>query len=196
MVNVRSLQISPADPLWMRQVLADLERHEGYREYAYPDPLSKLGRLYPAKKYKWGFRPASVIMAELGITKPAEGAPWTVGFGFTSGTKYTSRTTRGESFERLRKEVMLHAAGLDKLIPGWRTEHSIPIQTVLVNMVFNLGTTKLSKFAPTLALIKQKKYADAAARIEKTPYHKQVGNRSVELMKRLRTGQIEPQHKV
>lgn len=196
MRNVRATQIPTSDPLWMKQVLADLERHEAYREYAYPDPLSKMGKLFPAKKYKWGFRPASVIMAENGISKPAEGAPWTVGIGFTHGVKFTSRTTRQESYQRLRAEVLDHVKGLDRIIPGWRTEHSIPIQTVLVNMIYNMGELRLSKFAPTMALIKNKEYAAAAARIEKTPYFKQTGDRSKELVKRLRTGKIDDIHKV
>lgn len=198
MNNVRAAQVPTSDPLWMRQVLADLERHEGYREYAYPDPLSKWAKLYPAKKYRWGFRPASVIMQELGLSPndAAQGAPWTVGIGFTHGVKFTSRTTRAQSYQRLRAEVIDHVRGLDTLLPGWRTEHSVPIQTVLVNMIYNMGTTRLSKFVPTLDLIKKKDYKGAAARIRKTPYFRQTGARSAELMERLETGKIQDKYKI
>ena len=196
--KVRKVETSDNDPVWMKQVLADLERHEGYREYAYPDPLSEWAKLYPAYKYRWGFKPASVIMKELGLSEKdvRKGAPWTVGIGFTHGVTHTSRTTRAESYERLRKEVIEHAEGLDDLIPGWREEHDMVVQTVLVNMIFNLGKTKLSAFAPTLALIKKKDYKGAAARIRKTPYFKQVGARSEELMRRLETGTIDPKYKI
>lgn len=198
MNKVRAADIPTTDPEWLPQTLADLERQEAYREYAYPDPLSNWGKLFPAKKYRWGFRPASVIMQELGLS-PANaklGAPWTVGIGFTHGVTYTSRTTRQQSYQRLREEVLDHAKGLDTLLPGWRSDHDLVIQTVLVNMIYNMGTARLSKFAPTLELIKKKEYKAAAARIRNTPYYKQTGNRSAELMKRLETGRIEPQHKI
>lgn len=198
MNNVRATQLPSSDPLWMKQVLSDLERHESYREYAYPDPLSQWGKMYPAKVHKWGFRPASVIMAELGlsISNAGKGAPWTVGIGFTHGVKYTSRTTRAQSYQRLRQEVIDHAVGLDHLIAGWRKEHNVPIQTVLVNMIYNMGTTRLSKFAPTLSLIAGKKYKEAADRIRKTAYFRQTGSRAKELVERLETAKIQDKYKI
>ena len=42
------------------QVVKDLGRDEGFREYAYPDPLSKLARTQKSKD--WGFKPAREIM--------------------------------------------------------------------------------------------------------------------------------------
>lgn len=194
--KVRSFHSVQGDPPWMHQVLADLERHEAYREYAYPDPLSEWGKKYRNASYKWGFRPASVIIQELGLKVEDlhKGAPWTIGIGFTHGVKYTHRTTRAESYERLKKEVLEHAKGLDKLVPGWRDEQPYAVQTVLVNMIFNLGTTRLSKFAPTLQRIKDGKYAEAAARIEATPYCKQVGARCTELMWRLRNQRIQKEY--
>lgn len=196
--KVRALPCKQGEPAWMKQLLADLERHEGYREYAYPDPLSEWGKKYRNKSYKWGYRPASAIMAELGLRVEDihKGAPWTVGIGFTKNVKYTSRTTRGESYARLEEEVLEHAKGLDSLIPGWRTEQPYTVQTVLVNMIYNMGTTKLAKFAPTLQRIKDGKYAEAASRIEKTPYCSQVGARCSELMERLRTGKVQDKYAI
>lgn len=198
MVDLRKEQEGTQNPLWMPQALLDLERHEGYREYAYPDPLSAWGRAYPSWKHRWGRQPASVVMKELGLREEdvAKGAPWTVGFGFTKGVKYTSRTTRGISRERLKEEVVEHVKGLDVLVPGWRTEHSLVVQSVLVNLIYNLGQLRLSKFAPTLALFKTKEYAAAAARLRNTAWYKQVGVRSVELVERLETGRIRPEHLV
>ena len=197
-VDLRKEQKGNGEPLWLPQTLADLKRHEGYREYAYPDPLSEWGRNFPSWKHNWGRRPASVIMEELGLSKDdaAKGAPWTVGYGFTKGVKYTSRTTHGISTERLKEEIVEHVKGLDVLVPGWRTEHGLVVQSVLTNLVYNLGQLRLSKFAPTLALFKTKEYAAAAARLRNTAWYKQVGVRSVELVERLETGRIRPEHLV
>lgn len=196
MANIKRVKTPAADPPWIKQTMADLERHEGYREYAYPDPLSVIGQKYKSAKHRWGFRPASVIMKELGITNPAQGAPWTVGFGFTKGVTPTTRTTRAESYARLRDEVIEHVKGLDTLIPGWRTEHEVYVQTVLANLIFNLGTVKLSKFAPTLALFAKKDYKGAAARLKRTAWYGQVGSRAVELTERLTTGKIQDKYKI
>lgn len=197
-VDLRKEQVGKQEPLWMPQVMADLKRHEGYREYAYPDPHSEWGRLFPGYKHNWGRRPASVIMAELGLSKDdiTKGAPWTVGYGFTGGVRYTSRTTHGESTERLRTEVIKHAAGLDSLVPEWRTEQGLVAQSVLVNMVYNLGHLRLAKFAPTLALFAKKDYAGAAARLRNTAWWKQTGARAQELVERLETGRIREEHRV
>lgn len=194
--KVRSIPSVKGDPPWTHQVLADLERHEAYREYAYPDPLTEWGKKY--KSAPWGTKPASVIMAELGldVKDVAKGAPWTVGIGFTHGTTYKTRTTRAESYERLKREVFEHAEGLDKLLPGWRESQPYVVQTVLVNMIFNLGTTRLSKFAPTLALFAKGDYKGAASRLENTAWYKQVGHRSKELVERLRTGEIQKRYMI
>lgn len=49
---------------------------------------------------------------------------------------------------------------------------------VLVDMRFNLGPERFRAFAPTLDLIRERKYASAANRIARTPYAKQVGPRA------------------
>lgn len=196
--KVRAFRSIQGDPAWMHQTLADLERHEAYREYAYPDPLSALSKKYPPSRHKWGFRPASIIMAELGIpvSEAHKGNPWTVGVGFTHGVRYTSRTTREESYNRLRLEVLDHAKGLDTLVPGWRTNQPYHVQTVLVNLIYNLGTTRLSKFAPTLALFQKGDYSGAAARLEKTAWYTQTGDRAKELVERLRIGKVQDKYTI
>ena len=68
-------------------------------------------------------------------------------------------------------------------------------QSVLTNMVFNLGHLRLSKFAPTLALFSKKDYKGAAARLRNTAWYKQTGLRAQELVERLETGRIRDEHK-
>ena len=93
-----------AQPPWLKQTVADLDRHEGFREFAYPDPLSALARQYPARKHGWGKRPASVIAAELGLTTADldKGRPWTVGHGFTHRVTPNSSIKKEASMHRLR----------------------------------------------------------------------------------------------
>lgn len=58
-----------------------------------------------------------------------------------------------------------------KLVPNF-AEHSAPVQGVLLDMLYNMGFKSLSAFAPTLALIIEKRYVAAANRITNTPYYK------------------------
>lgn len=177
---------------WLRQTVKDVARHEGFREFAYPDPLSVLGRKYPAKKYGWGMRPARQILAEIKQSDKL-GFPWTVGHGFTRGVTPDSRITEAVSLKRLEGEVIDHVRGLEKLYPGWDRE-PLFISTVLANMAFNLGLAKLAKFAPTLATIRARRYEEAARRLEKTAWYAQTGVRAKELVARIRNQMIAPQH--
>lgn len=182
-------------PKWLAQLISDLDRHEGFRQYAYPDPLSKLGKSYPASKYKWGFRPATQILKELGESE-VKGRPWTVGHGFTHRVSPDTSITKQTSLIRLRQEALSHAEGLDSLIPDWRTKLPTVVQTVVANMIYNMGTERLSKFDTTLALINSGKYAEAGANLRKSLWFKQVGNRAEELVRRLETGKVDPVHLV
>lgn len=181
-------------PDWLVQVESDLDRHEGFREFAYPDPLSALFRRHP--RAKWGFRPAELIMAELGeIGNERDGRPWTVGHGFTHGVRPSSRISKEASLQRLEAEILKHVKILDDLIPEWR-DMPLFAQTVLVNMAYNMGHNRLSKFAPTLAVMKQKKWGRAARRLKNTLWYKQVGSRARELIARLENQRIAPEHLV
>lgn len=177
---------------WIQQVTADLDRHEGFREYAYPDPLSVLAKKYPASKYKWGFRPARQILAEIGA-KEIHGQPWTYGHGFTHGVTPDSRITHAESLKRLRQEILEHVKGLERLYYNWQAA-PLFVSTVLVNMIYNMGFDRFKQFQPTINRIKEGKYAEAAERLRKTPWFKQVGKRAVELTDRLERQTIAPQH--
>jgi lysozyme len=51
-------------------------------------------------------------------------------------------------------------------------------QMAILNMIFNLGEQGFLKFAETIELMKARRWVDAAARIAKTPYATQVGDRA------------------
>lgn len=181
-------------PKWLVQTVSDLNRHEGFRQYAYPDPLSKLFNRH--RRAKWGFRPALDIMRELGeLDNVHEGRPWTVGHGFTHNVNPSTQISMAASLERLEDEAIEHAKILDRLIPEW-VNMPLFAQTVLANMAFNLGERRLSQFTPTLSVFKQRKWGRAARRLQKSLWYKQVGVRAQELCDRLLNQRIAPQHLV
>lgn len=175
------------------QVVADLRRHEGFREYAYPDPLSFLAKRYPNER--WGFVPAKQILDK--IKEPAsKGLPWTVGYGFT-GPRITedSFVSKVDAVARLEEKIQTYADMVTNVIPNWQT-YSFTTQTVLINMCFNMGPKGLASFKNTLAAIDAREFTKAARNMEQSRWYRQVGARAVELVKRIETQQIEPAHRI
>lgn len=181
-------------PWWFRQTVSDLDRHEGFRQYAYPDPLSRLGKRYASPRYKWGFEPGHLLLAKYG-EKEADGRPWTVGFGFTKGVTPASSISKEFARHKLEEILLEHLYILDKLIPNW-LELPPVVRTVLANMAFNLGEQRLSKFKPTLSVIARGDFLAAAARLKNTAWYKQVGPRARELVKRLETLKVDERYLV
>lgn len=174
------------------QITSDLARHEGFREYAYPDPLSKMGQRY--RHLPWGFKPARELLPQVQNLSEADGSPWTVGFGFTNGVTPDSRMAR-QIAERKLEELVLKMIGYltDKL--SWFGCASFVTKTVLVNMAFNMGTAGLFSFKNTLRFIEQKNYAKAASNMKLSRWYGQVGDRAKELVARMATQTIEAVHK-
>lgn len=174
------------------QMKKDLERHEGYRQYAYPDPLSPL-----AKKYRgldWGFKPARELLALVKDMDETDGTPWTVGFGDTHGVTPDSTRNRIQAERRLEQHIVAFEAELVKSLP-WVKEASFVTRTVLLNMAFNMGLQGLLKFHNTLRFVREKDYARAASNMTQSLWYRQVGDRAKELVERMRTQTILPAHK-
>ena len=180
-----------SNPLLL-QVGADLWRHEGYRKYAYPDPLTLLARKY--KNYKWGFKPAREILTLIGQPETA-GRPWTVGVGETLGVNCDSTMTEEQARRRLDSRIIEFAGQLDRIYPLWKTR-SFETQTVLLNLIYNMGPKGLSKFTNTLKFITAEDYEAAADNLERSLWYKQVGSRARELVDRLRNQEIPDQYLV
>lgn len=174
------------------QAKMDADRHEGYREYAYPDPLSKLGRKY--KKYNWGFEPAAGLMAQIPGVKEEDGAPWTVGYGDTHGVTSQSRMPKIRAERRLEEHILAVHQALSSTL-AWYDEASFVTKTVLINMAYNMGLKGLLGFKNTLAYMKAGQWNQAARNMEKSLWYKQVGSRAAELTKRISSQTIEPQHR-
>lgn len=180
----------------LKQVVKDLDRHEGYREYAYPDVIKPLFKRYPNER--WGFVPASDILKKLGVseqTAAKDGAPWTVGFGFTKGVTLHSRMPRLQA-ERMLEEHVLEMDALlnDRLT--WYEDTPFVTKTVLINMAFNMGLAGLLAFKNTLQFMKDKKWVNAAANMRASKWYTQVTNRASELARRIETQEIPVQYKV
>lgn len=168
-----------------RQVAGDLNRHEGFREFAYPDPLSALFKNQPSKD--WGFKPAREV-AKPG-TNFDQGKPWTVGFGFTHGVTPDSRMNRITAERKLEQEILEVDAALRNTLT-WYNDASFVTKTVLINMAFNMGLKGLLGFRNTLKFISQKNYEQAARNMTQSLWYRQVKGRAVELVERMRTQTI------
>lgn len=191
-MNVPYLHV--AETRLMLQVKKDLDRHEGFREYAYPDPLSKLGRKYRGKDWPWGFVPARELLARIPGAKDEDGGPWTYGFGFTNCVTPDSRIQRISAERMLESLILEQNFQLGEKLP-WYKEATEVTKGVLINMAFNIGLRSLLKFKNSLGFIKVKQYAQAADNLKQSLWYAQVGARAKELVERIRTQTIEPQNK-
>lgn len=191
---------SESRPQWLRQGVRDLMRHEGFRQFAYPDPRSVLHKLYPPSVWGWGFKPAREIMAAIAKktgkpVKEIQGQPWTVGVGQTHGVTPDSTRTVEEAAVELELSIQDHVKDLHRLYPDWKEAPDF-VSSVLVDMIYNMGYGRFKQFQPTINTIKAGRYAEAAGRLRNTAWHKQVGDRAIELETRLERQSIAPEHKV
>lgn len=178
------------------QVASDLDRHEGYREFAYPDPLSKLQAKHPNEK--WGFQPARDILNKLGISAEDAaklGAPWTVGYGFTHGVNLDSRVSKQQAKRKLEELVIAINRDLIGTLT-WYKDATYVTKTILINMYYNLGRAGLLGFRNSLRYISERSYKQAAANLLKSLWARQVGQRARELARRLETQEIPDPYKV
>jgi GH24 family phage-related lysozyme (muramidase) len=72
-------------------------------------------------------------------------------------------------------------ADLDALLPGWREALDPVRQRVLLNMVFNLGRTRLGGFQRMWAAVRARDWPTAAAEMMDSQWARQVGVRAVRL---------------
>lgn len=167
-----------------RQVKRDLEGDEGFREFAYPDPLSKLYKQFPELRNLWGTKPVKELLAGKTGYKLSDGMPWTMGFGFTQGVTPTSSIDRTRAERMLEEKIVDMNSTLDKTL-SWYADSSFPTKTVLINMAFNMGLQGLLGFKNTLAYMKDKNYKQAAANMRKSLWYKQVPKRAERLSTRI-----------
>ena len=112
----------------------------------------------------------------------------TIGFGHTRGVKSGDVITEEQALawldddmERAIKDARKVCLCFDDL-SGAR-------KTVIANMAFNLGATRLAGFKNTLACVCAGDYSQAALNMLKSKWATQVGQRAQRLAKRMSTGE-------
>ena len=112
---------------------------------------------------------------------------------YREGITHESRMDRTISERKLEEKILQVNSALGRAL-SWYQDATFVTKTILINMTFNMGLVGVLKFKNTLAYIKAQNYTQAAANMEKSLWYRQVGVRARELVKRMRTQTIEPQH--
>lgn len=176
------------EPKWVTQALEDLRAHEQYREFAYPDPLSSLGKKYPASQWGWGFKPARAIL-DIIKQDPVLGSPWTVGYGAARCIDHTCTMTKEKAEERLRDDLEQAIKDAREVVASFDALDWVR-KTVVVSMSYNLGKTKFKTFHGTINAINAGDYKSAALHMLNSRWARQVGNRAKVLAMRMSNGEI------
>lgn len=72
----------------------------------------------------------------------------------------------------------------EKAFPNW-SDYNYTIQEVLINMMFNLGMTRLLKFKKFIAAIDEQDWNEAGAQMKDSQWWSQVGPRAHRLWERV-----------
>lgn len=116
---------------------------------------------------------------------------WTIGVGHLLG-KDIYKMTLSERVINAMLEEDLEKAWNDilSIFGDVADSWSYPRQLALLNLSFNLGRTRLSKFHNTIEAIKDYRWDDAANHLTKSLWAKQVKSRSVRVIHMVRTGEL------
>jgi lysozyme len=88
--------------------------------------------------------------------------------------------TNAEAMYLLNNDVAICESELTAVLPNWR-ELSDTRQRVMLNMVFNLGRDRLSKFTKFIGCMKMGDFEGAAKEMMDSAWATQVGQRAVRL---------------
>ena len=103
---------------------------------------------------------------------------WTIGYGFTSLTKYESDVILKIKVDNLRVDL---APVIEPLSPAR--------QDVIINMAYNLGLNGVMGFRKMWLAIHNKDFARAADEMLKSKWADQVGARAIELSEIMSKGE-------
>ncbi len=141
------------------QIKEDLTKHEGYVDSIY---------LCTAEKPTFG-------IGHMIIPSDPE-------YGSAIGTKISSERI-DEAFEH---DCAIAWADADEIF-GSLDQYPEDVIRVVVNMAFNLGKPRLSKFKNMIQAVQDKDYSKAADEMVDSAWYRQVGNRSKELEELMRS---------
>jgi lysozyme len=153
------------------QIYEMIKRHEGFRSFRYYD---------------------------------TEGVP-TIGYGFNLndpyiksllGEKYKSYLNKREGMSQDEAErimrIYINKISLSEIysfLPDFDS-HPSEVKSILIDMHYNLGLSKLNNFKDFRAALLKKDYAKAADEMVDSKWYDQVGNRSKELVTMMRQASI------
>ena len=112
---------------------------------------------------------------------------WTIGAGRLIDKRLNGGITEEEARYLLRNDIQKIVAQA-KTFP-WYDGLSNPRKQVVLNMIFNLGLTRFSKFRNTISCISRAEYAEAAKEMLDSTWAKQVGKRAIELARIMEHGE-------
>jgi GH24 family phage-related lysozyme (muramidase) len=116
--------------------------------------------------------------------KDSEGIE-TIGWGFNLRDRAMPKDLLDDL---LRRDVEQAARDLDRLAPWWRQLDPVRA-AALHDMSYNLGYTRLAKFAPTLAEMQAGRWAVVGQRLRRTAWYQQTARRGKRIVQMFETGQ-------
>lgn len=114
---------------------------------------------------------------------------WTTGIGRLIDKRRGGGISDAEAETLLRNDIARIRAELDRSLPWWRTLDPVR-QRALQNMAFQMGVGELAGAHLTMPLIRDGKYAEAAARLRQWKWAKQTPSRAARVIKMIETGKV------
>jgi lysozyme len=117
--------------------LNEIKESESFREHAYPDPYSPLGRAAPAGRTPWGYKSALDILPTLPADiQKLSGAPWTIGFGVTENVKPGDVVSRWQAETDLMEKARRYEEAVTRACKLTPTQGQFD---ALVSLAWNIG---------------------------------------------------------
>ena len=111
----------------------------------------------------------------------------TIGYGRNLDSNGISES---EAEFLLMKDIMTATIDCYKVIPKVMGRVGNDRQAVLIDMMFNLGMPRFSKFRKMIRALEEEDYARAAAEMIDSKWSKQVGKRSFRLARIMKDGHV------
>lgn len=112
---------------------------------------------------------------------------WTIGYGHTKNVKDTDSISLIQAEKYLIDDLLIAEKDIRSLVYNYELI-SPKRQDALVNLCFNLGKTRLSKFGNFLSYVRRSEWASAASALQHSLWFKQVGNRGKDIVKMIIEG--------
>lgn len=109
---------------------------------------------------------------------------WTIGYGRNLQELKIDKATG----ERWLQQDIASAAKDARRFPEWGDLRSPARQDVFIEMVFNMGATRVAGFRNMLRAIRENDWSTAAKEMLDSKWARQVGNRAARLAEQMRTG--------